>query len=189
MADPIQLIVGLGNPGAEYADTRHNVGAWFVETLAEQAGQSWRHESKFHGLICKVTLADQACWCLLPTTYMNESGRAVSAMMRFYKLSPHQVLVAHDELDFPAGKIKFKQNGGHGGHNGLRDLMQHLNNDFYRLRLGIGHPGNRDHVTPYVLGMPPKSDKEKIDAAISEGLAVLPDIVSGEMDRAMRKLH
>ena len=190
MAEGIKLIVGLGNPGPEYAKTRHNVGAWFVEKLAEESQQTLRNESKFFGLIARINISGEACWLLRPTTYMNESGQAIQALAKFYKIKPEEILVAHDELDFPAGKIRIKESGGHGGHNGLRDTISHLHtNNFYRLRIGIGHPGHKDHVTPYVLGEPSRGDKEFIIAAIDEGLRTVPDLVAGDFQRAMRYLH
>ena len=126
MAAGIKLIVGLGNPGAEYAKTRHNVGAWFVDQLAESAQQTLRNEAKFFGLVARVTMAGESCWLLQPTTYMNDSGQAIQAIAKFYKIKPEEILVAHDELDFPVGKVRIKENGGHGGHNGLRDTIAHL---------------------------------------------------------------
>lgn len=186
----IKLIVGLGNPGAEYADTRHNVGVWFIEQLAKHEGGILRSESKFHGQICKVNIDGHSIWLLRPDTYMNESGRAVSAVCRFYKIEANEILVAHDELDFPAGDIRLKENGGHGGHNGLRDIMSHVKRqDFLRLRIGIGHPGDRDKVTPYVLSNPSRSDKDKILSSIDEGLYAVPKLVSGEVQEAFRYLH
>src|SRR3990167_2011632 len=148
-------MVGLGNPGPEYAQTRHNVGACFVEQVAKQENQILRKETKFSGRTACITLANQPCWLFQPIIFMNESGQAVVAVARFYKIAPEEILVAHDELDFPAGTIRFKENGGHGGHNGLRDLIAHLGSkNFWRLRIGIGHPRHKDHVTPYVLSAP-----------------------------------
>lgn len=186
----IRLIVGLGNPGAKYARTRHNVGAWLVAELAAKHGLTLREESKFSGQIAVLTTGGQQCWLLIPSTFMNESGRAVQAIANFYKILPEEMLVAHDELDFPAGTVRLKASGGHGGHNGLRDIIQRLSsNEFYRLRIGIDHPGNRDQVTPYVLGEPSIHDKDKITQAITDSLAVIPDLLSGETDRAFRYLH
>lgn len=190
MAAGIKLIVGLGNPGAEYAKTRHNVGAWFVGQLAESAQQTLRNEAKFFGLVARVTMAGESCWLLQPTTYMNDSGQAIQAIAKFYKIKPEEILVAHDELDFPVGKVRIKENGGHGGHNGLRDTIAHLHaNNFYRLRIGIGHPGHKDHVTPYVLGEPSRGDKELIINAIDAALRTVPDLIGGDLQRAMRTLH
>jgi len=187
----IKLIVGLGNPGAEYAKTRHNVGAWFIEQLAQKLRLNLRFENKFHGSIASTEHLNQTkCFILQPNTYMNESGLSVSAVCKFYKIESQEILVAHDELDFPAGIIRIKENGGHGGHNGLRDMINHLHsNDFFRLRIGIGHPGHKDKVTPYVLGAPSQHDYQQIQQAIEEGLQALPDIISGEINKAMRYLH
>jgi PTH1 family peptidyl-tRNA hydrolase len=189
-AGAIKLIVGLANPGSEYVSTRHNAGGWFVELLAQQAGTSLRIESKFHGLVAKILVDGKPCWLLEPTTYMNESGRSISALMRFYKITPQEVLVAHDELDFEPGIIRLKEGGGHGGHNGLRDTIASLGTkDFYRMRIGIGHPGHKDKVSPYVLGRPSSSDRAKIDQSINDGLRVVDDLVNGELQKACRYLH
>lgn len=186
----IRLIVGLGNPGAEYAKTRHNVGAWFVHSIASQYQQTLRFENKFHGLTTLATINRNKCVLLEPTTYMNESGLAVSAIAKFYKIAPEEILVAHDELDFPAGLVRLKINGGHGGHNGLRDIIRHLQTDtFLRLRIGIGHPGHKDKVTPYVLGNPSAHDLECIQHAIENSVATLADITEGDISKAMRHLH
>ncbi|WP_100622547.1 aminoacyl-tRNA hydrolase [Candidatus Coxiella mudrowiae] len=186
MANGIKLIVGLGNPGNEYAGTRHNAGAWFVEALANQKQQSLRKENKFYGLIGKWN----RCWLFKPSTYMNESGLALAAVTQFYKLIPQEILVAHDELDFPAGDIRLKENGGHGGHNGLRNIIQHLGTaNFYRLRIGIGHLGHRDRVIPYVLTPPSKNDRSAILAAIKKGLSIVEELVIGEFQKAIRDLY
>jgi len=163
---PIQLIVGLGNPGPQYENTRHNVGYWFVEAVAEKFDVYLNAKAKFHGLTAKITLNDRDCWLLLPTTYMNESGRAVQAIANFYDIKPESILVVHDDLDFEPGEIKHKIGGGHGGHNGLRDIIATIGSDFNRLRIGIGHPGHKDAVTDYVLSKPSKKEKEKIEEAI-----------------------
>ncbi len=190
MSGQIQLIVGLGNPGAEYAKTRHNVGAWFVEALAAQNSETFRNETKFRGVVTKLTSFAKPCYLLMPSTYMNESGQSVVSLALFYKIPPQAILIVHDELDFPVGTVRIKEGGGHGGHNGLRDITQHLRtNDFYRLRIGIGHPGDRDRVTPYVLGTPSKSDEQKINQSIEEGLGAIPDLVEGELQKAFRYLH
>ncbi len=190
MASAIQLIVGLGNPGAEYENTRHNVGAWFVKQLAEQENTTLKFESKFHGAVAKVSTFANPCWLLIPSTYMNESGRALAAITRFYKIPPESILVAHDELDFSAGTVRLKNGGGHGGHNGLRDIINHLHSkDFYRMRIGIGHPGHKDRVSPYVLSAPSKNDRELILQSIDEGLRTIADLSAGEFEKAMHYLH
>jgi PTH1 family peptidyl-tRNA hydrolase len=186
----IRLIVGLANPGKQYAETRHNVGAWFLKELARQTQVSLSSESKFHGLAANCSIGGVQCRLLEPTTFMNESGRAVRAMAQFYKLKPDDILVVHDELDFDAGVIRLKKGGGHGGHNGLRDIIACLGTpEFYRMRIGIGHPGNRNQVTGYVLGQPNKADKDKIVQAVDDGLRVVDDILEGDFEKAMRYLH
>ena len=187
----VQLIVGLGNPGREYADTRHNAGAWFVEELARQQQCSLSAESRFHGLTGRIRLDGQDIRLLIPTTFMNRSGQAIAAMANFFKIPPEAILVAHDELDIPPGTARFKQGGGHGGHNGLRDTIKSLGNNknFYRLRIGIGHPGSAEQVVGYVLHKASSDDRQKIDACIDEALRTLPSAVSGHWQQAMTRLH
>lgn len=190
MIDGIKLIVGLGNPGPEYANTRHNVGAWFIDRLTQQKNYKLSLEKKFFARIHKLNLDKHSYWLMHPTTYMNESGRAVAAITNFYKIAPPEILVAHDELDFPPGEIRLKQGGGHGGHNGLRDIIETIDSaEFYRLRIGIGHPGHKDRVTPYVLSQPSNDDKTQILQAIDAGLLVMDDLINGDFQKAMRKLH
>lgn len=189
MGTAIQVIVGLGNPGPDYDRTRHNAGAWYAEYLARSEGATFKVERKLHGLACQVR-GREPYRLLLPTTFMNHSGQAVRAVMDFYKLNTDNILIAHDELDMPAGTIKLKRGGGHGGHNGLRDIIAHLGTqDFLRLRIGIGHPGHRDRVHDYVLGRPSKHDHELIDDAIAKAAAVTPTLIGGDIDKAMRQLH
>jgi len=187
----IKLIVGLGNPGSEYRGTRHNAGADFVEQLARQCGCSLQPESKFFGLTGRLILSGHDLRLLIPTTFMNRSGKAVAAIAQFYKIATDEILVAHDELDIPAGTARFKRGGGHGGHNGLRDIVPALGNDkdFYRLRIGIGHPGHASRVTGYVLGAPSQVDRSRIDASIEEAIASLPLLLEGDSTRAMTRLH
>lgn len=187
----IKLIVGLGNPGSEYRGTRHNAGADFTEELARINGVTLRAESRFFGLAGPVTLSGHELRLLIPTTFMNRSGRAVAAMATFYRIAPQQILVAHDELDIPPGSARFKRGGGHGGHNGLRDIIPALgnDNDFYRLRIGIGHPGHASRVTGYVLGAPSADDRLRIDASISEAIGALPLLLDGDETKAMTRLH
>lgn len=161
MSSSIQLIVGLANPGKEYADTRHNAGAWFVDELASSAQIQLRHEAKYHGLHGLMTLHQQACHLLIPTTFMNHSGQAVRACMSYHKILPERVLIAHDDIDLPVGTIKLKLGGGDGGHNGLKDIIRHLNTkQFYRLRIGVGRPAHSKDVIDYVLANPSKADKK-----------------------------
>ncbi|UYG02337.1 aminoacyl-tRNA hydrolase [Halomonas sp. LR3S48] len=186
----IKAIIGLGNPGDNYAATRHNAGAWLVEILARQAGTELRPEKKFLGLYAKVLLDGNELHLLEPTTFMNRSGGAVAALCQFYKIAPDELLVAHDELDIAPGTARYKQGGGHGGHNGLRDIVSALGEKgFNRLRIGIGHPGDSRQVTNYVLGRPGKAELEAIGAALNECLATLPLAVSGDWARAMSRLH
>lgn len=187
---PLQLIVGLGNPGAEYQSTRHNAGFWFVDRVAQAAGQVFRHESRFHGEVARVHVDGQALWLLKPATYMNVSGRAVAALVHFHRFTPEQVLVVHDELDLPPGGAKIKKGGGAAGHNGLKDLIATLGSrDFWRLRIGIGHPGQKDEVADFVLHRPSRSEQEAIDEALGRALDVLPQMVSGHAAAAMMSLH
>jgi len=186
----IRLIVGLGNPGAQYQDTRHNAGFWFVDEVARIAGATLRPEPRFHGLAAKVMFDTHELWLLQPTTFMNRSGQATAALARFYKIAPEQILVAHDEIDLPVGQIKLKYAGGHGGHNGLRDLHAHLGTpNYWRLRLGVDHPGSKDLVVDYVLHAPSKVDRAQIDSTIDEACRQLPALLRGEAALVMNHLH
>ncbi|MCU0755959.1 MAG: aminoacyl-tRNA hydrolase [Xanthomonadales bacterium] len=186
----IALIAGLGNPGSEYARTRHNAGFWFLDALAEATGASLRAESKLHAEAAKAVIGGQSVWLLKPSTFMNRSGQAVQAALAYYKLAPADCLVVHDDLDLAAGVARLKFDGGHGGQNGLRDLIQRLGHArFHRLRIGIGHPGHKDQVTPWVLGRPGAADEQAIRASIDAALAVLPELLAGRVDAAMQRLH
>jgi len=186
----LRLIVGLGNPGPEHARTRHNAGFWFVDALASQEGGRFGLESKLFGETCKVSIAGQPVWLLKPATYMNASGKSVAAALRYWKIAPEEALLAHDELDLPPGAARLKFDGGHGGQNGLRDTMHLLGHGrFHRLRIGIGHPGHKDRVTPWVLGKPGRDDEAAILRAIDDALAVLPLAVAGDFNEAMKRLH
>jgi PTH1 family peptidyl-tRNA hydrolase len=187
----IRLIVGLGNPGSEYRGTRHNAGADFVEELARMSGVPLQDDAKFFGRTGQLTLAGHPLRLLIPTTFMNRSGKSVAAMAGFYKISPEQILIAHDELDIAPGTARFKRGGGHGGHNGLRDIVPALanNRDFYRLRIGIGHPGHASRVTGYVLGAPTAEERARIDASINEAIRALPLLLEGDEVKAMTHLH
>jgi len=188
MSEAIKLIVGLGNPGKEYEATRHNAGFWWVDELAR--GCSFKADSKFHGLIAKANLHGHEVFLLKPQTFMNLSGRAVGAVAQFYKIEPSQILVVHDELDLPPGTAKLKQGGGHGGHNGLKDIIAHLGSkDFWRLRIGVGHPGDRAEVVNFVLNVPRKEEQVLIDAAVQRAQDVAPLIIEGKLEAAMLKLH
>lgn len=186
----IQLVVGLANPGKEYADTRHNAGAWFIEMLAQSAHANLRFETKYHGLHALAQLHEQSFHLLIPTTFMNHSGQAVGACMNYHKIPAKSILIAHDDIDLPVGTIKLKFDGGDGGHNGLKDIIRHLNTkQFYRLRIGVGHPGISNEVVDYVLNKPSKADLKKIHHALEQAQNVLPFILIGEMQKAMHQLH
>lgn len=186
----IALIVGLGNPGPEHQLTRHNAGFWFVDELAVREGCSWKREARFHGDVTRCRLDGHDVRLLKPATYMNLSGQAVVALAGFFRIAPEQMLVVHDDLDLPPGTARLKRGGGHGGHNGLRDLIGRLgSNDFLRLRLGIGHPGHREGVVGYVLQRPSRHDVDAIESAIVEAIDVLPLVLAGELERAMHRLH
>jgi PTH1 family peptidyl-tRNA hydrolase len=191
---PIKLIVGLGNPGKKYENTRHNAGFWLVERLAAQQRIVLRKEPKFHALAARLDTASGPAWLLLPQTWMNESGSAVAALAQFHKLAADEILVVHDELDLPPGGAKIKRGGGHAGHNGLRDIIATLGTaDFWRLRIGIGHPrdieASEQEVVDYVLHAPRKDEYALIDAAIDRGVAVFDLILADNMAAAMHRLH
>lgn len=186
----IQLIVGLGNPGPEYAETRHNAGAWLVANLAEMDHEPLRFENKFSGFCGKVKLAEVECRLVIPSTFMNRSGQSVQAIANFYRILPESILVVHDELDLPVGIARFKQGGGDGGHNGLKDISAKLNDkNYWRLRIGIGHPGQRTEVHDYVLSKPSRADHQQIMNAIETAISVLPQFVKGETQKAIQSLH
>lgn len=190
MPTPIQLIVGLGNPGTKYANTRHNAGAWLVEELSRTANCELRAEGKFHGSHAQTLLYSQKCHLAIPTTYMNRSGACVFALANFYNIPPEAILIVHDEIDLPVGIARLKFDGGAGGHNGLSDIINHLHTkQFYRLRIGVGRPMNSEDVVDYVLDAPSKSDRKIINAVLAKALGVLPLIVQGEIQKAMQELH
>ena len=186
----MKLVAGLGNPGRKYEATRHNAGFWWAECLARQARANLRSEGRFHGRLTRLEPPHGEAWLLLPETYMNHSGRAVAAVAAFYKLPLESILVVHDELDLPPGTVKLKKGGGTGGHNGVSDIAAHLGaKDFWRLRIGIGHPGIRDEVLDYVLQPPRTEERALIEAAIDRSLELWPLIAAGKMEAAMLKLH
>lgn len=191
MTEHIKLIVGLGNPGSGYQATRHNAGFWFVDSLAAHYQADWRQESRFHGVVAELSCAGQRIYLLKPLTYMNRSGQALAAFSHYYKIQPEQILVAHDELDIAAGAVRLKQGGGHGGHNGLRDIITSLNGqaEFYRLRFGIGHPGVGRAVADYVLKKPTTADRSAIEAAIEDAGDCLPLLLDGDIGKAQQRLH
>ena len=191
MADKaIRLIVGLGNPGPQYEATRHNVGFWFVDALAARNDAQFRLENKFQGLLCRLLVSGQDLRLLKPTTFMNRSGQSLAAVVRYFEIPPEQVLVAHDELDLPVGTLRLKQGGGHAGHNGLRDIINALGTrDFWRLRIGIDHPGDRAQVVNYVLNRPSRDDENHILDALDDAERCLADVKAGEFQKAMNRLH
>ena len=191
MSNEIRLIVGLGNPGPEYAYTRHNAGAWYVAELASRYNGQLREEEKYFGLTARINLQGQEVRLLIPTTFMNLSGKSVAALANFFQIPAESILVAHDELDLPPGVARFKQGGGHGGHNGLKDIISKLANskDFHRLRIGIGHPGDKNKVAGFVLTKAPQSEQQLIDAALDEALRSTEILFQQDMTRAMNRLH
>ena len=185
----ISLIVGLGNPGTEYAQTRHNAGFWYIERLAQRYGISLKSESRFHGWTGRGQIEGHDVRLLLPSTFMNRSGQAVVPMAKFFQVPADQLLIAHDELDLASGVIRLKSAGGHGGHNGLRDIVPHLGAEFHRLRIGIGHPGHRDKVTGHVLGKAPTAEQALLDQALDEALRLTDLIVAGNISQAMNQIN
>ncbi len=187
----IQLVVGLGNPGPEYKKTRHNAGVWFIEELASRYNISLRPEKKYFGLYGKGLIGNEVVHLLIPTTFMNRSGQSVAPLANFFRIPVENILVAHDELDMEPGVCKIKKGGGHGGHNGLRDIISCManNKEFYRLRIGIGHPGHRDRVTGHVLGKAPAIDQDKIDQAIDEASRCIDIWQKDDLKKAQNRLH
>ncbi len=190
MADPIRLVVGLGNPGRQYEQNRHNCGFWFVDVLARRYGGEFKVEGRFHGAACRILVDGKECWLLKPSTYMNGSGQSVSSLAKYFKIDVSQILVAHDELDLAVGEVRLKKAGGHAGHNGLRDIISAMGSkDFWRLRIGINHPGGRDLVTDYVLGNPSRDDAIAIESGLERATALFGKILEGECQSVMKDLH
>jgi peptidyl-tRNA hydrolase, PTH1 family len=186
----IRLLVGLGNPGPQYEDTRHNAGFWFIDGVARSLRTTLVPERSYFGLVARANLAEGPVWLLEPMTFMNLSGKSVAALARFFKVAPNEILVAHDELDLLPGQVKMKLGGSHAGHNGLKDIQAQLGSaDFWRLRLGIGHPGVRAEVVDYVLRRPIAAEREAIDKGIEQGLSALDLLLAGDMERALIKVH
>ncbi len=185
----IRIIAGLGNPGSKYDQTRHNAGFWFVDELAKRYEVSFRHERKVLGDVCRIAHAGHELWLLKPSTFMNRSGQSLLAISGYFKVPPTQILVVHDEIDLPSGVARLKRTGGHGGHNGLRDIIAHLGKDFWRLRLGVGHPGHRDQVIDYVLSRPSAADVQAIHQRIEKTAELITRFIRGEMEQAMHWLH
>ena len=186
----IRLLVGLGNPGPEYEATRHNAGFWFIDEVARKLGTALTPERSYFGRVARVNRPDGPVWLLQPMTFMNLSGKSVAALARFFKIAPHEILVAHDELDLMPGQAKMKLGGSHAGHNGLKDIHAQLGSpDYWRLRLGIGHPGVKSEVIDYVLRKPPLTEREAIDKITEQAVETLDLILAGDMERAMMKVH
>ncbi len=190
MADTmIRLIAGLGNPGPEYTATRHNAGFWFVDQAADRLKVSLQPERSYFGMAARASVGGRAVWLLEPTTFMNLSGKSVAALARFFKIEPAEVLVAHDEIDLPPGQVKLKLGGSHAGHNGLKDIHAQLGPDYWRLRIGIGHPGVKAEVINYVLKKPSPEHRTEIEKAIEQSIAGLDLLLAGEMERATMKIN
>lgn len=186
----IKLLVGLGNPGPEYQGTRHNAGFWWIDALAREMKLTLGTDKAYHGQVARATVGGQAVWLLKPQTFMNLSGRSVAALAGFYKIAPEEILVAHDELDIVPGQLKLKRGGSHAGHNGLRDIHEQLgSDDYWRLRLGIGHPGVKSEVINWVLKKPLAAHQDAIEACITRSLKAVPLLLGGEMGKATMLLH
>ena len=186
---PLKLIVGLGNPGAEYARTRHNAGFWLVDEIARRFGGTFRHEGKHQGELARVRIGGEEIWLLKPMTFMNRSGGPVSSVLNFYKVGVRDMLVAHDEIDLPSGTVRLKDAGGHGGHNGLRDIIAAQGDAFWRLRIGVGHPGSKNEVVDFVLTQAGKDEQRAIDETILDGADAIEEMLRNGAQIAMNKLH
>ena len=189
--DPIKLIVGLGNPGPQHDSNRHNAGVIFLHHLCKAYGNSLRSEAKIFGEFSSISIGGTEIKLLFPTTFMNNSGKSVAAVCKFFKIAPENMLVAYDEIDFDVGISRFKEGGGHGGHNGVRDIISSIGGkkDFYRLRIGVGHPGHKSMVSNYVLNDPPRSEADTIMSNIEDAIRILPTAIDGKWEEAMRLLH
>jgi PTH1 family peptidyl-tRNA hydrolase len=188
-AATFKLIVGLGNPGTEYQRTRHNAGFWFVDELARGSGAVWKRESRLQCELARARIAGQELWLMKPATFMNRSGAAVQAVAAFYRIAPPEMLIVHDEIDLPPGTVRLKQGGGHGGHNGVRDVIACIGAEFWRLRLGVGHPGDKDQVVDAVLSRASATEQPLIDAALARALTALPVLLTDGAQKAMQSLH
>ncbi|MBT8079507.1 MAG: aminoacyl-tRNA hydrolase [Gammaproteobacteria bacterium] len=189
MSRNLTVIAGLGNPEERHARTPHNAGFWFAEEVARRGNGQFRYEKRFDADVCKVTLAGHELWLIKPQSYMNLSGKPIRAVLDYYRLKPETLLVAHDEIDLPPGTVRLKKGGGHGGHNGIRDVIQHCGPDFVRLRLGVGHPGHKDQVTGHVLKKATRDVEAAIEKNIDDAAAVLPLYLDDGLEAAMKKLH
>lgn len=189
MSKNIRIIAGLGNPEDKYERTLHNAGFWFVDALARKYGGNFRYEKKFDADYCRINLHGEDVWLVRPQSYMNNSGQPIRGLLDYYRLRASELLVAHDEIDLPPGTVRLKEGGGHGGHNGLRDIVRHCGAEFLRLRLGVGHPGEKDQVTSYVLKRGSSDIEAAVERNIDDAIAVMPELVDGEINAAMKKLH
>jgi PTH1 family peptidyl-tRNA hydrolase len=185
----VKLIVGLGNPGRDYETSRHNAGFWVVEELARRHGGAFRAEPKFNAELARTRIGGHELWLVKPQDYMNNSGRVTAAVATFYKVEPPQMLVVHDELDLPAAEVRLKEGGGSGGHNGLKDLIAHVGEGFWRLRLGVGHPGNREQVTPWLLSRSSVAEREELEPGVDTAADIVPVMIEQGSAVAMQKLH
>jgi PTH1 family peptidyl-tRNA hydrolase len=186
---PLKLVVGLGNPGSKYARTRHNAGWWFVDALLAQHHGSWRPERQLQVELARVSTENSEVWLAKPQAFMNRSGTPVMALSSYHRIEPGEILIVHDDIDLPPGVARFKLGGGHGGHNGVRDVIAHLGPDFWRLRLGVGHPGTRDQVLDAVLDRPQAGEQQLIDEAMQRALDCMPELLRGNGQKAMHRLH
>jgi PTH1 family peptidyl-tRNA hydrolase len=185
----LSIIAGLGNPGDKHERTLHNAGFWYIDALAKKFAAKFRYEKKFDADCCRINIGDEEIWLVKPQSYMNLSGGPIRAVMDYYRLKPAQLLVAHDEIDLPPGTVRLKQGGGHGGHNGIRDVIQHCGADFMRLRLGVGHPGEKSMVTAYVLKRGSGEVEAAIERNLDDAIAVMPALIDDGLNAAMKKLH
>ncbi len=187
--DSIQIIVGLGNPGSRYEDTRHNAGFWFVDFLARRYGAAFKEDRRFQGELSRIQVEGREVRLLKPTTFMNRSGNSIRSLAAYLKVPPEAIMVVHDDLDLPVGTVRLKRGGGAGGHNGLKDVVAHLGREFFRLRIGVGHPGHQNEVIDYVLNRPTREEEESILASIEEAADVMPILLGEGEQRAMNRLH
>ncbi len=188
-ANAIQLIVGLGNPGAKYTATRHNAGFWFLDYLAGEYHATFRNETKFKGEVASFEFEGGRVWLLKPTTFMNLSGESIGPFANYYQIPATNMLVVHDEIDLPPGTCRFKKGGGHGGHNGLRDIFRHSSKEFWRLRIGVGHPGSKEQVLSFVMRPPSADEQILVNQSMDQALKAMPTVLSGDLEAAMRSLH
>ena len=189
MADTLSVIAGLGNPEERYADTLHNAGFWCVDELARRAGASFKYEKRFDADVCKITLHGAELWLMKPQSYMNLSGKPVRGLLDYYRVPPERLLIVHDEIDLPPGTVRLKQGGGHGGHNGIRDVIKHCGRDFMRLRVGVGHPGEKDRVTGHVLKKASSEISPILQRSVDEAADIIPVLIDKGLNEAMKELH